>query len=212
MKKLIIPVILICILTFFTLSAAADEFMLTEPFEITSADGNRVFRFNPESENDYAEAAVYTNTEPAELIYSLENFGSFAYENNFYFSEDMMHFAFIPTADQQIAIEFYSNGKLSKKYKINNLVRNMLKVEYSVSMAFWEKEGVQPIHSGDILTVKTVDDMTYDFDIAAGGKIVKTSGFSIPLSISIIGIGVLSVIIAGGITWITIMLTKRKRK
>jgi hypothetical protein len=212
MKKLITPVILIFVFTLCTLPASADEFFPTEPFEITSADDSKFFRFNPESENDYAEAAVYTNTEPPELIYSLENFSSFAYESNFYFSNDMMQFAFIPTADQQTAIKFYSNGTLNKKYKINELVRNMLKVRYSISAADWMNYDARPIHSGDILTVKTVDDMTYDFDIAAGGKIVKTSGFSIPLSIGIIGIGVLSIAIAGGITWITIMLTKQKRK
>ena len=212
MKKLALLIVLVCALTSFALPAVADSFMAPVPFETTFPNGDKVFRFDPKNNDGYAEAAVYTTTEPPELVYSVEKLSSFAYASNFYFSPDMMSFAYVPTANQETAIEFYSNGKLSKKYKINDLVRNMNKVTYSVSMAFWRN--AEPVRDGNILTITTVDNMTYDFDISAGGAIVKTTGTSVNI-MSILMDSIwwfisAIVLVIGGVILLIVLLVRRR--
>jgi len=72
-----------------------------EPFEVMSADASRVFRFEPGEDPwggaSIAAAGVYSNTEPPELIYAVEGLRAWAYRNQFYFSEDLTHFAFVPS-------------------------------------------------------------------------------------------------------------------
>ena len=176
MKKFALLIVIVCSLALLSFPASADSFMAPVPFETTYPNGDKVFRFDPKDNDGPAEAAVYTTTEPRELVYSVENLSSFAYYRDFYFSPDMMSFAYIPMADKNTAIKFYSNGILKKEYKIDDLVRNMSKVSYSVSTALWSDS--VPVSNGNILTITTVDNMTYDFDISAGGAIVKTTGNS----------------------------------
>jgi len=93
---------------------------------------------------------------------------------DFIFSEDFRYFVLIPEASQNIAFEFYDNGVLLRSYRINKLVRNMDRVLYSVSTASWRSwSGKNFDSTNNTLTITTVDNLTYVFDITTGWNIVK---------------------------------------
>lgn len=153
------------------LTAYADDFPMPNPEIMESEDGNRVFVFNPLEDDRYPAMGVYKNTEPLELIY-LVNIEHMAFLINFYFSSDMQYFVFIPEASQSVALEFYKNGELIQTYGISSLVKNMDAVGYSISMAFWEDRNRRNFDSADnTLTITTVDNLTYVFDITTGEAI-----------------------------------------
>lgn len=156
--------------------AAADTWVPPASFEIQSKDGSKVFRFEPDSDN-HSTAALYDSSDPPKEIYTVENLRSWAYENNFFFSEDFMNFVFIPPADFEIALEFYTNGKLKKTYYIRDLVKDHSKISYSETSAWWQKTGVKASRDNNTLTFTTVDDLTYKINLV-NGDILKEGGNS----------------------------------
>lgn len=167
MKKLFLASLMMLLFLFGQIFASADSWIPPTSFEIESKDGSKVFRFEPNS-NNHSTAVLYDNSNPPKAIYTVENLRSWAYENNFFFSDDLMHFFFIPPADFDIALEFYSKGKLKKTYYIKDLVKDHSKISYSISSAWWLKEGVKVSQDNNTLTLTTVDNLTYNFDITDG--------------------------------------------
>jgi hypothetical protein len=215
MKKFALLVVLVCSLAFFAalsaFPAVATSLVQPTPFEKVSADGKRVFRFTPKSDylREMAEAAVYTNTEPPKLVYSMENFSSFAYEHNFYFTEDMMSFAYVSRGYSENAIEFYSKGKLKKQYKIKDLAEN-IKIEEDgpTTWLYYQNPIVQ---DGKKLTVTTVYGLGYDFNISTGETYVEAQGGSfntmwIPLAFAAAGC-----ILVGGVVLLIVLLRRRRK-
>ena len=156
--------------------AYGDSFMSPEDFEIWSEDGTRVFRWNPPAEGlGPAYARVY---EDGEKIYSIENLpvmGESA--SNFIFSKDLRYLVFRPTASQVAALGFFEDGILIRSYRIDQLVRDMTMVTYSVTMASWERWGSRYFDAANNkLTVETVDGITYIFDITTGDIVYSDSG------------------------------------
>ena len=197
MKKCIMAVALILMLFLTgTLTAAADLWEPPEFFKVYSEDESMFFQFVPRDikriDSTRTMVSVYYNTEPPQLIHSWE-FRDLAYENDFFFSKDLQHFAFIPQADFDIAVEFYSNGELVKTYSIRDLVRNYRRVFYTFSSAWWLKEGQdRPIsQDGDMLTITTIDGLTYVFDINTGDIIERPQIFRPIILATVIGAGVI---------------------
>lgn len=118
----------------------------------------------------------------------------------------MKHAAWLPIANQEVAINFYTNGNRTKQIRIDELVDNMDKVSMSVSMAFWRAED-EPLSfdsDGNRLSVKTVENKTYVFDIT-NGEIVEKSGFRISWILFSLGI-----VTVGGV--VLLALSHRKKK
>ena len=187
----------------------ADDWMAPSQFEIHSEDGSKFFQFDPgalDSSNPFATAAVYENANPPKPIYEVENLRSWAYENNFYFTEDFMHFAFMPSPDFDIAIEFYSEGVLVKTYNIKDLVSRHSKIEYSTSSAWWKNSDAEVVRDSDRLTITTIDNITYVFDIATG-DIVEKHGVSNNIWISII---IFVIAVVAGIYISRVIIKKKK--
>jgi len=162
------------------ITAYADSFMSPEPFEIWSEDGTAVFRWTPEYDGgrplSTAQAGVYQN---GELIYSVENLPTMGVgELNFMFSADLRHFVFRPSAGGQVvALGFFEDGVLLRGHRVDELVRDMNVVTYSVTMAFWENwEGRSFDAEANTLTIVTLDGITYVFDITTGEIIYDTAG------------------------------------
>ena len=182
MKKFVLLLVAFLIITamFDGVTAHADDFPVPNPEILESEDGSRIFVFNPYGDEAYPAMGVYSNTEPIELIYTI-NLQHMAFKINFYFSSDMQYFVFIPEASQNIALEFYGNGDMIQMYWIGNLVKNMDKVSYSISMAFWENRNRRNFDiTNNTLSITTVDDLTYVFDITTGkalrGEIIGSHG------------------------------------
>ena|GEM_PF-1206401 len=177
-KVSIMALLLVIVLIFGGITANSDSFMPPEPFEIWSEDETMVFRWNPGYENNWfvvAQAGVYRNNE---LVYSVDNLpimGSHAGE--FLFSTDFRHFVFIPQVGQSAALGFFEDGVLLRAYRIDELVRDMNVIIYSVTMAGWESwQGRSFDAANNTMTIVTRDDITYVFDITTGKIIYDTVG------------------------------------
>jgi hypothetical protein len=211
MRKLVCTLLVTIVFLSCTLPVAADEWMAPGEFEIISEDGEKIFRFDSDSADEtsnYSTAAVYLNTEPSKLVYSVENLRSWTYKDNFFFSEDFQSFAHMPSPDFEIAIEFYVEGHLVKTYDIKDLVRNHSKISYSTSSAWWKNSDVKVSQDQDRLTVTTVDGLTYVFDINTGEIIEKSETSNIPLIL----IFIIGIVAACFVVGIIIQTIRRKQK
>jgi hypothetical protein len=138
-----------------------------------------VFRWNPETPPGRpawtAQAWVYRN---GELVYSVENLPTMgAHAGEFLFSKDFRHFVFTPQVGQVAAIGFFTDGVLQRVHRIDELVRDMSVVSYSVTMASWENWQDRYFDAtNNTLTIVTRDDITYIFDITTGEIIYDTAG------------------------------------
>jgi hypothetical protein len=158
------------------LYAAADSWVDPSPFEIYSKDKSKVFRFEPNRDNEFegvAKAALYDASNTGKIIYQVNNLRSHASKSDFFFSEDFQNFAFFPPADFEIAFQLYLNGEIIKTYYIKELVKKHDKIFYSTSAAWWRKDDSRPSQQGNILTFTTVDNLTYHFDIVAGDFVTE---------------------------------------
>lgn len=180
-KKILILIALFASAMVFTgVPAYADTFLPPEPFEIWSEDGTIVLRWCPGDEYNWtwgtAYAGVYRN---GELVYSIENLPIRGQsERGFLFSSDFRNFVFIPPTDNQVvAMGFFEDGVLLRSYRIDELVRDINVVTYTVTTASWENwQGRKFDAANNTLTIVTRDDITYVFDITTGEIIYDTAG------------------------------------
>ena len=174
-RKTFIPVLLAVLMMFGGVTVFADSFPPPEPFEIWSEDGMKVFTWTPIPEANLAQAGVYRNDE---LVYSVENLpimGESA--SSFLLSEDFRYLVFRPSVSKVVALGFFENGVLLRSYRIDELVRNMNLVTYSVTTASWENWSGRNFDTvSNTLTIVTLDDITYVFDITTGEIIYDTVG------------------------------------
>jgi len=171
-------VMLFAALMMFKTTTAYADFFIARPFSIESEDGSRVFIFNDGalSDDNLPATGVYYNTDPLELIYLVEGLRG-AYIGNFFFSSDFQHFAFIPAISQDIVLEFYHSGALIRGHHLNDLVRNVDMVRFSASTALWEDRAGRSFDSiNNALTITTIDNQTYTFDITTDGRIIAGFG------------------------------------
>jgi len=145
--------------------------MAPEPFEIVSDDGSKVFVFIPdEYGSDIARAAVYEiiNNE-RQLVYSVEGLSSFAYESNFHFSADMMHFARRFPPPGMSAFEVFSYGARTRVVMRSDFIEDYavekgftsIGPEYTVS---WRIE--EHSYQDAIITINTDEASAILFDLA----------------------------------------------
>ena len=168
-------------------TAATDSWDNAKPFEIVSNDKLHVFRFEPCEESlasasfgkepGNTKATVYSiiyddNNEIADYVplYEIPELRSWTYDSNICFSRNFEHMFYIPPADNDIALEYYSNGVLNETYYVTDLVKDMSKVMQSEQSVHW-RDYQTPIdysQRNDTLQLTTVDDIQYVFDILSG--------------------------------------------
>ena len=142
------------------------------PFEIFSADGSRVFVFDPtENGAGNAFAAVYEilNNE-RKLFYTIDELSSFAYEGNFHFSNDMTHFVRTFPAPGIPAFEVFSNGIRTRTVLRSDFIENYsddgaapvtsIGPTYKINWRFEEK-----VLDNDIIVISTDEGNTFLFDL-----------------------------------------------
>jgi len=178
-KTLIMSILLAVTLLFGAVTAYGDTFIPPQPFEIWSEDGTKVFRWNPEGYESRpggtAQAGVYQN---GTLVYSVGNLPTMGVSaSNFFFSADLRHFAFRPATGQIMALGFFEDGVLLRSYRIDELVRDMNVVTYTVTTALWEDWSGRYFDTvNNTLTIVTRNDLKYIFDITTGEIIYDTAG------------------------------------
>ena len=169
MKK-VFTICLILVLIFSNAPSASACWAQPVPFEIFSEDGSRVFVFNPvENSFDNAYAGVYeiVNNE-RRLIYTVEDLSSFAYESDFRFSADMMHFARIFPPSGMATFEVFSNGVRTRVVMRNDFIRNYAGIEVETSIGpfytvTWRIENYPPEYN--VITISTSEGKNLLFDL-----------------------------------------------
>ena len=217
MKKGLICIIVFAALLFVsTFTVSADDWPPPTSFVVTSKDRSKAFHFDLDDENlsNTVTAAVYYTTDPPELVYTVEGIRSWAYLSDFYFSDDLQYFVFIPPTTNSIALEFYGNGKLTKSYTINDLVWNMLAVEHTTSTAHWREweyntgKTTQLDSEHNTLTLTTIDNLTYTFDITTGAVLQRINEKPFMEIMQYFALAILIVMIIG---YVVVLRYKRKR-
>jgi len=193
MKKIFLCFTLIMLVIISNTLPAIACWEATGPFEIFSEDESRVFVFIPSESSGNAYAAVYDiiNTErytERHLLYIVEDLSSFAYENNFYFSSDMMHFArtFVPPGLP--VFEIFSYGIRTRTVFRSDIIEDYDSVEtrtcpetgqvYMLMISLgpnyivnWRIEDFSPQEA--TLTISTDEGNTFLFDIATAPFITE---------------------------------------
>jgi hypothetical protein len=201
--------LLIMLISFILLSitASADSFFPIEPSEIM-LDNNIIFYMTPPHlvNDEHPPTGLYYNTDPLENIYLVSSdkpnnpnfFHIYFADFNVRISDDGMYFVHFPITwrkdgvpsehQSEVALEFYAEGKLIKRYKVSNLVKDKDKLKFSVSMITWNDWVALPHLNADnnTLTLTTIDEITYTFDITTGDIIKIKQGSKYAFIITII--------------------------
>ena len=172
MKKSLLCLCLALSFAMFNALPAAACWMAPVPFEIFSGDGSKVFVFTPSEDGMVnADAAVYEIVGgERRLVYTVEDLSSFAYESNFHFSDDMMHFARIFPPFGMDAFEVFSYGARTRVVIRSDFIEDYDSVEAytSVGPFYTVTWNIEEYLTGDAtITISTSEDDTVLFDLAA---------------------------------------------
>ena len=171
MKKSFLCLCLLLALTILSPLPAAACWMAPEPFEIFSDDASKVFVFTPAEDGmASANAAVYEIIDnQRQLVYTVEGLASFAYESNFHFSTDMMHFARIFPPSGMDAFEVFSYGVRTRVVIRSDFIEDNASIQAETSVGpmytvSWRIEGHPS--QGATITINTDEDSAILFDLA----------------------------------------------
>jgi len=92
------------------------------------------------------------------------------------FSSDGTYFAHIPWASTVnsetlpgLAVGFYKNGSLLKSYSVGDLTKDRSRLYFTASHVEWERGEIRKLDAeNNILTLMTLDDIVYSFDMTTG--------------------------------------------
>ena len=204
MKKLLIIFFAVALLfSLGALVAGACDLASPPPgyFEIVSNDGTRVFRheiFDWDGETDYIPPAstVYSNTEPRELLYSIEL--GYIRENQLLFSDDMSYIALSRWSGQNLI--FFAEGNRITDYSRNDFIRRHSAMyrepEHACDLPYRHNWNISDFCTEtNELTITTTERRTFVIDITTGEIISQSRGVNIVL-ISATSIVVLAIAFA----------------
>ena len=171
MKKSFLCLCLLMALAILNPLPVAACWMAPEPFEIFSDDASKVFVFTPhEYGSDLAQAAVYEIIDNRrQLVYTVEDLSSFAYESNFHFSADMMHFARIFPPSGMDAFEVFSYGVRTRVVMRSDFIEDSASIQAATSVGpfytvAWSIEKYATQNA--TITINTDEDSAILFDLA----------------------------------------------
>jgi len=204
--KVVTMVLIAVVIMFGSFSVYALSWMHV-PFEVESADGSKVFIFDPHPISPYyirrtpspMRMGVYYNTEPLQLIYrvSLEAISNMPLgENNLVFSECFRYMIFIPAraGGNSVAVEFYREGVLLQSYIVSDLVRHIDAPHIEVWVGLqWEDQNQRSFNpETNQLSITTIDGIfpftslpiggrTFVFDITTGEIVARSPNVATPV-------------------------------
>jgi len=210
MKKLIAAVCLTWFFAFMIASPVVACWAPPQRFEIFSADRSRVFVFTPGDDNDVnAFASVYDiNGWHRTLVYEVKDLPYFSYRNNFFFSEDMMHFGRSFPGGGASAFEVYSYGERTRVIARDEFIRNHASIahETTAGIAYTVAWSVDPVLTqGAVVTISTSEidaisfnlaSATFEGDIAFPVSAHISTFFSSVVPPGLFAVGSISVVIA----------------
>ena len=180
MKKILL--FLVVLFIFASAPPALACWMPPVSFEVFSEDGTSVFVFNPDAyDMDQAYAAVYIicnsiSDQARQVLYTVEDLSSFAYENNFYFSSDMNHFARMFNPSGLPIFEVFSYGIRTRTVLRSDIIQDYASGAEVTSIGSiytvnWTIEYFSPQDA--ILTISTEEGNTFLFDLVSAAFITE---------------------------------------
>lgn len=124
---------------------------------------------DPAIRKTYKESGLYSNDGSSKPLWTV-----YWYSFEVYPSSDGKHIVRMgpwASSTDQLALAFYENGKDLKQYFIKDLVRDELKLRYTVSHFFW-KSDLKFNDKEDTISLKTTDGQSYLFSVKTG-EIIK---------------------------------------
>ena len=169
-------ILVVVLLLFSSAAPALACWMAPVPFEIFSNDGSRIFVFTPseESSSANARAALYEicNNErliynERQMVYAVKDLSSFAYEDNFRFSTDMMHFARIFPPFGMDAFEVFSYGIRTRVVLRSDFIEDYASYTalLSIGPAYTVNWRIEHTSHDTTIFIQT-DERTVSFDLA----------------------------------------------
>ena len=163
---------------FFSTIIFADTLVKSRPFVISSGYSPYFVKMVPSnSARGYAAAFKLLDDGNSQQLWTVDGYSFEAY-----LSKDGQHFIRIgpwasgrKPSNKDVAVEFFSKGELLKSYSTKNLVKDASKVRPTSGHYFWRaKDGNHTFLSANTFHLKTVDGISYTFDVTTG-KIISKS-------------------------------------
>jgi len=191
--RLLLTCIIFCNVLIGINSVAADTPMPQSPYTVVFESDNKVFRMSPPWHNSTSQlrsGLYYDSTPPVNIYYVNDYF----YEKEIIFSDDGIYFVHLPWSGSAsggimrdargniilesldgIAVEFYMNGVLLKRYQVGEIIKNAAKLAFSATHVSWEKIEYREFNAkANILAITTKDNLVYNFDVTTGNVLSKS--------------------------------------
>lgn len=157
---------------FFSGITFADTPAKLQPYIISQDYSPNFVKMIPSKSGEgYAAAFRLLNDGTSRKLWSIDGYSFEAY-----LSKDGQYFIRLgPWASgrkpshKDVAVEFFKNGQLLRSYSTKDLVKDVSKVVPTAGHYFWRKKDKNyPLDSALHFYIKTVDDLSYVFDITTG--------------------------------------------
>jgi hypothetical protein len=157
---------------FFSTNSVADTLAKSNPFVISSSDSPYFVTMVPsKSGKGYAAAIELCQDGSSRELWRIDGYAFEAY-----LSKDGQHFIKIgpwpsgrAPSKEDVAVEFFKNGQLLKSYSTKDLIKDSSKVRPTSGHYFWRaKDGDYSFLSSNSFHTKTVDGISYVFDVTTG--------------------------------------------
>ena len=168
---------LLLITWFFSTPLFADTLRKPQPFVISSGYSPYFVKMLPSKfGGGYAVAFKLLDYASSEELWRVEGYSLEAY-----LSKDGQYFIRIgpwakgrEPSKEDVAVEFFRNGALLKSYSTADLVKDVSKVRPTSGHYFWRaKDGNYSFLASNNFNLKTVDGISYVFDVTTG-EIIET--------------------------------------
>ena len=145
------------------------------PTRIYSDCGTFVFHRNPRNEFDTPLTGLYYNNEYLEVVYLVDNLHELG---DLFFTQDMRGFAILRVLFGH-TFEFYYYGQLVKSYEIADLMNDLSMIDDSLAgISMWYDWRTRHHNiENETLTLTTLDNITYTFDLRTGEIITRSPRF-----------------------------------
>jgi len=174
MRKLVTTVFLLAIIA---APIRGDEVEPAHPYVVASQDGSHYFKMVPGVKNLFdwdtqGTGIAYEITETGKQKELWRVTGWYAFST--FISNDGKYLVRIGNrssgepSDQQLAIAFYGNGKLIKRYSPLDVLKDPAQAPATVSHDRWLKEVTGFYKATELFSFVTVENIEYTFDVTTG--------------------------------------------
>ena len=155
-------------------------------------------------------SGLYDVTDGMKCIYTLDPY-LYIYEGNLYLSEDGSRFFSVHTAGS-LALSYYVDGKMSKSYKVSEIMANTGKRTFTSEGTFWESYAERSFDAGTgTLYLTALDGVATSYDVDTGDIVERSypKGMMLPVTADKRRYGLLIIV---PVTALVVLWNTRRRR